>query len=193
MRLPCLAAVGLAASCASYTGTARDASPAVLDRDAGWIAARRVPFVAQRGDSECGAAAIAMVVSYWTKAPPATLVAELRPVPERGLAAGRLRRFARDHELRSFLVSGTLDDLVHELRARRPVLVGLVKPQRGDQVLTHYEVVVGVHPGQQKVVTLDPARGWRENSYKGFLAEWNPAGRLTLVVSAAPPGEPPAP
>jgi hypothetical protein len=42
--------------------------------------------------------------------------------------------------------------------------------------------VVAIHPGLRKVVTLDPAAGWRENSYEGFVAEWQPAKRTTLVV-----------
>ena len=185
MRALCLAAAALAAlaACGSYTGSARDTSPAALERERGWIAARQVPFAAQRGESECGAAAIAMVVSYWTGASPAALIESLRPVPERGLAAARLRQLARDRGLRAFLIAGTMDDLVHELKARRPVLVGLVKPQRGDQVLTHYEVVIAANPERRAIITLDPARGWRRNSYEGFLAEWEPAKRLALVVS----------
>ena len=184
LRAVCLAAAALAA-CGSYTGSARDTTPAALDREPGWIAARQVPFAAQRGDSECGAAAIAMVVSYWTGAAPAALMDELRPVPASGLTAARLRRFARSRGLRSFLISGSIDDLIHELKARRPVLVGMVKPQRGDQVLTHYEVVVAANPERRAIITLDPARGWRRNSYEGFLAEWEPARRLALVVAAA--------
>jgi hypothetical protein len=41
------------------------------------------------------------------------------------------------------------------------------------------------------VATLDPAIGWRRNSVSGFLAEWDPTGRLMLVVS--PPASLPRP
>ena len=54
----------------------------------------------------------------------------------------------------------------------------------------HYEVVVAIHVGQRIVVTLDPAEGYRQNSFDGFVAEWKPAARLTLVASA-PPSSPP--
>jgi ABC-type bacteriocin/lantibiotic exporter with double-glycine peptidase domain len=144
-----------------------------------------VPALRQHAEADCGAAAIAMVVSYWTRAAPAVLAAALAPVPPTGLKARVLRDFAQSHGLAAFLVHGELADLEHELAAGRPVVVGLVKPQRKG-VLTHYEVVVALHAQRAIVVTLDPAEGWRQNSLAGFLAEWRPAGQLTLVVSAPP-------
>jgi hypothetical protein len=33
-------------------------------------------------------------------------------------------------------------------------------------------------------VTLDPVHGWRQNTWDGFLKEWQPAGCLTLVAFA---------
>ena len=177
-----IACAGLFAACSPYTGSARDFAPDALAREPGWIAVARVPLVRQQTEVECGAAAVAMVISYWTGAEPYRLVARMRPAPERGLSAGRLRRFARGHRLAAFLVEADMEDLVHELRRGRPVLVGLAKPQRRG-VLTHYEVVVAVHPGRRRVVTLDPGQGWRENSFEGFLAEWRPVRGLALIVS----------
>jgi len=174
--------IGAATACSSYRGSARAFSPAALESP-GWIAVRGVHFLPQDAESDCGAAAIAMVVGYWTGAAPPTLAAALRPAPARGITAGRLRAFARDHGLLAFLIQGQIDDLVHELEHGRPVLVGLVKPQRKG-VYTHYEVVVAVHLGQRIVVTLDPAEGWRQNSFDGFRAEWEPASRLTLITSS---------
>jgi hypothetical protein len=181
------AAALVAGACSSYTGTARAFAPAELAREPGWIAVRQVTPVRQATEYECGAAAIAMVVSYWTGAAPHSLVAKLRPVPERGLAAGRLREFARAHGLAAFLIQADLSDLEREVAAGRPVLVGLAKPQRRG-VLSHYEVVVAVHPASRRIVTLDPGRGWQENTFAGFLAEWRPVRGLALVVSrTAPP------
>lgn len=178
-----LVAVAVAlAGCASYTGSARDFAPAALRREPGWIAVRGVPPLAQVAESDCGAAAIAMVIAHWTGAPPRTIAAQLRPAPPRGIAAGRLRDHARRHRLAAFLIQGEITDLRRELSRGRPVVVGLVKPQR-DGVLTHYEVVVAIHPGRRLVVTLDPAEGWRQNEVDGFVAEWTPAARLTLVVT----------
>jgi ABC-type bacteriocin/lantibiotic exporter with double-glycine peptidase domain len=190
-RSACGAAAGAAAlvagavltgACSSYAGSARDFAPAALEREAGWIAVDGVPLVEQETESECGAAAIAMVVSYWTGKPTAGLLAEIRPAPERGLAAARLRQFARGHGLAAFLIEGDLADLEREVRRGRPVLVGMAKPQRRG-VLAHYEVVVAVHPRERRIVTLDPGHGWRQNSFAGFLAEWRPVRGLALMVS----------
>jgi len=180
--LVALVCVG-AAGCASYAGTARDIAPATLDREPGWLQVRGVAFLPQVAESDCGAAAVDMVVSYWKDSRPGAVAATLRPAPARGLAAARLRDAARAHGLASFVIPGQLADLEHEIERGRPVLVGLVKPQRKG-ALTHYEVVVGLHRARRIVVTLDPAEGLRQNSYDGFLAEWQPAGRLAVIVAS---------
>jgi len=177
-------AVTGAAGCTSYSGQARDFSPARLSSEPGWLALRGVPFERQVEEADCGAAAIAMVMAYWTGGKPGPFAAALRPAPERGIAAGRLRDLARTRGLAAFIVSGRLADLERELAAGRPVVVGLVKPHGEKKVLTHYEVVVGLHRAKKLIVTLDPASGWRENGVDAFLKEWAPSKRLALVVSA---------
>jgi ABC-type bacteriocin/lantibiotic exporter with double-glycine peptidase domain len=177
--------VFLAAGCASgYTGEARDFAPARLASEPGWVALRGVPLERQVEEADCGAAAIAMVIAYWTGSDPRAIAARLRPAPERGIPAGRLRDLARARGLAAFIVRGAVADLERELAAGRPVVVGLVKPYGEKKVLTHYEVVVGFHRQKKRVVTLDPASGWRENRLDAFLREWEPSKRLALVVSA---------
>ena len=181
-----LVAAACAVGCSSYTGSARDFSPDRLRREPGWLAVRAVPIERQREEEDCGAAAAAMLLSYWTGEPPAAIAARLRPAPKGGHTAGHLREVVRERGLAAYLVQGTMQDLERELRGGRPVLVGLVKPQRKDLVLTHYELVVGLHLARGLVVTLDPAEGWRENDREGFLAEWSGSHHLALVVSAMP-------
>lgn len=173
----------------TYAGSARPFDPKELEREAGWLAVRDVPVVRQKSEIDCGAAAIAMVVTYWTSEPSAGVLAELRPVRPPGLEAGRLRDVARGRDLAAYLVSGQLVDLERELGAGRPVLVGLVKPQASG-ALTHYEVVVGFHRQKRLVVTLDPAEGWRQNDLAAFLEEWKPAANLALVVVGRDAGRP---
>lgn len=180
-----LALVALAA-CSTYRGTARDVSAATIQAEPGWVLVRDVPYVQQQGETECGAAALGMVVSYWTGTKPDAVVTHFRPVSERGIAAGRLRDYARTQGLASYLIEGTVEDLVREIKAGRPVLVGLSKPQSRRRVLDHYEVVVGLHGDRQLVVTLDPEHGWRQNTVQGFMREWKIAGFVTLIVSARP-------
>ncbi len=184
------ALVLLVAGCASgYSGQARDFTPTRLADEPGWVAVRGVPVERQIEEADCGAAAVAMVVAYWTGGEPRAIAAALRPAPEKGIAAGRLRDLARSRGLAAFLVRGEVADLEREVAAGRPVVVGLVKPYGKKKVLTHYEVVVGLNRQKKLVVTLDPAAGWRENGLAAFVREWEPAKRLALVVSAksAPP------
>ena len=174
----------LLVGCSTYRGSARDTTPARLAQEPGWLLIRDVPYVQQDTEYECGAAALSMVVGYWTGGDTRAVVAHFRPVGERGIAAGKLRDYAREQGLASFLIEGKFQDLANELKAGRPVLVGLSKPQSKDRVLDHYEVVVGIHPDRKRIVTLDPAEGWRENSLDGFAREWKIAGYVTLIVSA---------
>jgi ABC-type bacteriocin/lantibiotic exporter with double-glycine peptidase domain len=178
--------VALVTACSSYRGTAVDTSPAKLAREPGWVLLQGVPYVKQDTEYECGAAAISMVMSYWTGVDTRSVVAHFRPVSERGIAAGKLRDYARDQGLASYVIEGDFKDIVRELEAGRPVLVGLIKPQSRNRGLAHYEVVVGLNRERQRIVTLDPAEGWRENTLDGFAHEWVVAGRVTLIVSAKP-------
>lgn len=183
MRVLVVALCAAAPACmtSTYAGSARPFAPEQLEREPGWLAVRSVPVVRQQSEVDCGAAAIAMVVTYWTGEPSARLLGELRPVRKPGLEAGRLREVARRRDLAAYLVSARIADLERELAAGRPVLVGLVKPQI-EGALTHYEVVVGLNRQKGIVVTLDPALGWQQNQLRGFLAEWKPAANLALVV-----------
>jgi ABC-type bacteriocin/lantibiotic exporter with double-glycine peptidase domain len=170
-----------------YAGTAHAISPgevaAEVAADPGWLVVKNVPLIRQRSDSDCGSAAAAMVLSYWS-AP--TTVDELDArdpfAAKHGWRAGELRSLLRDKGFDAFVISGRLDDLAHELRQGRPVVVGVVKRYSGDRALAHYEVVIGVHPARRRILTLDPADGWRENTLEGFDSEWRPSERTTLVV-----------
>lgn len=175
----------LATACSTYRGAARDVSAERLASEPGWVFIRDVPYVAQQQETECGAAAIGMVIAYWTGSDGTASFAHFRPVSDRGIAAGRLRDYAREHGLASFVIEGKLEDISREIHAGRPVVVGLGKPQRNETVLYHYEVVVGFHPERKLVVTLDPEHGYRQTSLDMFFREWRLAGFVTLVVSSA--------
>jgi len=180
-RMPIGAALacGVLAGCV-YTGSAKDFDPAELERDPGWAAVRNVPPVRQAGERDCGAAALAMVLGYWgVSSSEREILAGCSPTAQ-GIRAGALRDFARAKGLKAYVFQGRLEDLAKELRRRRPVIVGLVKPYAA-LALTHYEVVVGIHPEKGRILTLDPAKGWRENSLAGFRAEWDRGGSVTLV------------
>jgi len=174
-----------ALACGCYAGSARGVTPAeasALAADPTWTVVRDVPFVAQRGDEDCGPAALAMLMAGLGQ--PVTLaeVARAEPPNKGGVRAGDLRDFARGRGLEAFVVAGTFDDLFGELSRGRPVLVGLAKPMTGGRALAHYEVVVAINRRARQVLTLDPAGGLRQNSLEGFAREWAPTGRVTLIA-----------
>ena len=171
----------LGAGC-GYTGTARSFDPAELDREPGWISVRGLAPVLQETQEDCGAAALVPALVHWGLAVDrAEVVRACPPVPDRGIRAGDLRDFARRRGLKAFLFHGRPEDLQKELTEGRPVVVGLVKPYVAGG-MAHYELVAALHPGRGRIVTLDPAAGWRENTMAGFCREWDLSGRLMLTV-----------
>jgi ABC-type bacteriocin/lantibiotic exporter with double-glycine peptidase domain len=186
MRPVATVLISFAVAGCSYLGTAKDADPVDFERENGWIAVRDVPVLLQESEEDCGAATLAMALAHLrVPASRDTVVRNCPPEPGQGIRAGALRDYARSLGLQAFLFHGTFSDFQKELSQGRPVVVGLVKPHVAGG-LTHFELVVGLHPEKELVVTLDPARGWRRNGYAGFLAEWEPAGRLTLVLMKTP-------
>jgi ABC-type bacteriocin/lantibiotic exporter with double-glycine peptidase domain len=180
--------VGLAA-CTSYTGGARSVDPGRVTTEAGWIVAP-TPELRQRGSHDCGAAALAMIAGRWDVglSVDGAIAALPATPPGEGTRLGDLRDAARSAGLTAYAITGDRETLVHELRAGRPVIVGLLLPYGSRKVQSHYEVVVAVHPADGRVVTIDPARGWRARRWADLDAEWLAAGRPTLVVlGPAPP------
>jgi len=181
-----LLAVVLAAP-ACYTGSAHDVPGglAAIARDPAWQVVPDVPFVAQRGLTDCGPAALAMVLGHFH----IPLAADESPELARGdVRAGALRDVARARGLDAYVVSGTFDDLVRQIAQGHPVLVGLAKPMAltGGRALAHYEVVIGLNRARKLILSLDPAAGLRENTAEGFAREWLPTRRVTIVVFPRP-------
>jgi ABC-type bacteriocin/lantibiotic exporter with double-glycine peptidase domain len=179
-------------ACAQYTGTGRALAPSVWESERGWLSIAHVPVLRQRSEHDCGPTALAMVLAYWRQRPDARAVLDL--YDHKRYSAAELRDRARALGFSAFVIAGTFEDIVHELEQKRPVIVGMAKPTVGG-VVAHYEVVVGLHAATQRIATLDPALGWRQNSVAGFLHEWVPAGQLLLIVlgPATGPVTPPDP
>lgn len=187
-----LLALGSASGCASYKGASRDVTTATLAEQPGWVRLDHVKLVRQKGIKDCGSAALSMVLGYLDPGGPgalerAAIDAKLREEPGKGLAAGQLRDYAKAHGFDAFVIQGAYDDLVHEVDAGRPVIVGVHKPLSSGETLSHYEVFVGYQPEQRHVLTLDPARGLREFPLDGFMSEWQAAGQVAIVVMPREP------
>jgi ABC-type bacteriocin/lantibiotic exporter with double-glycine peptidase domain len=140
-------------------------------------------MVAQQGRSDCGSAALAMVLEHHDPANNPALVRQLvGQVGEKGgVPAGRLRDVARERGLDAFVVEGTFADLVSELRHGRPVLVGVQRVILGTPY-AHFMVVAGIDPQDQQILTADPAHGWTQESFADFKANWQAAHNLALVI-----------
>ena len=154
-----------------------------LASESGWVAATDVPLVRQRTETDCGAAALGMVLAHWKSES-----LDLETVPEGRMKAGDMRDLAKAHGLEAFLVSSSIKEIETQLGKNRPLIVGLVKTRLTGRALTHYEVVVAFHPKTQRIVTLDPAHGWRETTVEKFLVGWDATKRLALI--AFPPSTP---
>jgi predicted double-glycine peptidase len=99
-----------------------------------------------------------------------------------GTRAGDLRDYARSKGLSAYVFEGSFDDVRHELEAGRPAIVGVTQTLESGRMLAHYRVVIGHHERDQRVLTMDPARGLLEDSVDGFVAEWQRSHQLLLVV-----------
>ena len=168
------------ASC--QTGRGRVVSPGDIAARDGWMLVEGVPFVAQRSERDCGAAAMAMVLRYWgVPADADGLSAAVPAARGRGLKASELQELARARGLDAFVVKGEPADLRTEIERRRPLIVGLAQ-HAGGETVGHYEVVIGFDHARRLILTLDPAAGWRESSLQDFAVEWAGAQQVTLVV-----------
>jgi len=182
-----VAALVAFAGCISYSGGARSVDPARLT-EPGWIVAAPTPELRQQGSRDCGAAALAMIAGRWHVPLSVDGAAAALPAPTpQGTQLGDLRDAARAHGLTAYAIIGDRNTLIHELRAGRPVIVGLLLPYGRTHLQSHYEVIVAMHSTRDQFVTINPASGWRIRSWADLDAEWRPARRPTLVVLGQAP------
>lgn len=185
---PTVLLLAVAAQGCSYLGSARDFDPDDLREEPGWVSVGRMELQRQETREDCGIAAMGMVLRHYGRPVAPAEIERACPVEgNSGSRAGDMRDLARKHGLQAYLIRGEFCDLEREVARKHPLIVGLVK-QYSSGAVTHYEVVVAIHPERGRIVTLDPANGWRCNTRDGSLGEWEPAQRLLLVV--LPPGDP---
>ena len=176
----------LTATACGHAGTAQ-LGPTPFAGDSNWRVIQHFPIIRQTSEVDCGAAALAALLTYWGQpAGVADITKAHPPDPQRGLFARELRDFARRSPLSVYLLAGTIDDLDNEITAGRPVLVGLVRTE-GKQAYGHYAVVTGLRRDRTRVLLADPASGWVDQPLDAFVTTWGQARWVTLVVLPGAP------
>lgn len=163
-----------------------------------WI---EVPYVHQPPEG-CGAAALAMLIGYWTEreglaggfsdgtpAEREQSVAErdvyiiqrdLSPRPGHGVSSKAIESYLQDHGYITFALDGAWRDLEREIGMGRP-LIAAIRP-KGDPQL-HYVVIDGVDPVRSLVVMNDPAeRKLLTEERAEFEKDWSAAHNWLLLA-----------
>ncbi len=171
-----------------YRGAAARTDPQSYHGRDGWVVLREVPFVEQSTTQGCGGAVVASVRRYWGElgVDETSVRREAGSTANEPMRAGALRKVLHDSGYHAFIVKADLALLASELAKGRPVIIATVKPYLRDTVLSHYQVVLGVHPSRG-LLTMDPSDGYRHYPQDGLLAEWEPAQRLAIVVAPRAP------
>lgn len=175
-RAWCIAAL-LLAGCVST----RDIVPVVELAD--------TPFFPQ-SEYQCGPAALATLLgASRVSIAPADLVAEVYIPAREGSLQTEMLAATRRHGRIAVVVEPTLDALVREIDAGRPVLV-LLNLGVESWPIWHYAVVIGYEPGRSHLLLRSGMEARERMSLRRFRGAWSRARNWGFV--ALRPGELPA-
>ena len=182
-----LLALSALGGCASWTGpqttALRAQPPAGL---APQVELRAVPFIAQT-PLHCGPASLAMVLQHIGRDVSADALADAVFLPARGgTLQAEMLAGARRHDALALRLAPSLEALLREVQAGRPVVVlqnlGLsFAPQ------WHYAVVVGFDVAREDIVLRSGLVERATMSWRTFEHTWARAGHWAMV--ALPPGQ----
>lgn len=151
-----------------------------------------VPYVQQRASTDCGPAAVAMVMQYWlnqgagidrSAAEAGQIDALLSPSKRSGVRGQELKRYFEEHGFSTYVFNGEIGDLRNHVEKGRPLVVCL--DPRGASAIFHYIVIVGIDASA--VYFHDPARGkLLKEELKHFQHEWKATGGWTLLAVPRP-------
>jgi predicted double-glycine peptidase len=167
---------------------ARAQSPAAAASAPVWI---DVPYVHQPREG-CGAASLAMVMTYWTKqqnrvpgveSDVAVIQRELYSTRDHGISASSMSDYLSRYNFQVFALSGNWKDLEAQLRKGRPLIVAL---RPSGQKELHYVVVDGIDSANGMVTMNDPAeRKLLTRERAGFEKEWSATHNWMLLALPA--------
>lgn len=186
-----LAIGALALSALSGCATLRSAFPRaeVTTQDSRQLLLQRVPFYPQT-EFQCGPAALAGVLgASGVKKTPKALTPEIYLPARRGSLQVELLAATRRAGRIAYPVERTIDALIAEVSAGRPVLI-LQNLLVRTVPRWHYAVVVGADPKSNRLILNTGTHKAQAVRASTFLRTWDWAGRWGMV--ALRPGEMPA-
>jgi len=183
----CIAPVALLLAACTAQGPQLAADlPATLPQS---VELEGIPFFPQRR-YQCGPAALATVLAAsGAPAEPGDLVDEVYLPARGGSLQAELVAAARQRDRLAYVVNPSLESVLREVAAGRPVLV-LQKTGAGPWPGWHYAVVIGYDLGRGRVLLRSGTQQRAEIPLGRFLATWDGADRWALL--AVRPGELPA-
>ncbi len=126
----------------------------------------------------CGAAALAMVLTYWGhKTSVGEVVQALGPPGPRGYTGFQLLALARREGFAAFIYRGSMLDLYLNLRKTRPLIIIKSKPG-----YNHYVVVIGA-TRQGQLILADPETGPMVTRADILGKQWRRSNYFTLLVA----------
>ena len=160
-------------------------TPVNVPQGAAWI---DVPYVHQPREG-CGAASLAMVMTYWAaqqgkasgaESDVATIQRELYSPRDHGISAERMSEYLLRHGFEAFAINGNWSDLEEQLLKGRPLIVAL-RPKGQNEL--HYVVVVGFDKAHDSLTVNDPAvRKLLTRERAGFEKEWGATHNWLLLA-----------
>jgi len=183
----CIAPVALLlASCAAQGPQLAADLPATLPQA---VELEGIPFFPQRR-YQCGPAALATVLAAsGVPAESGDLADEVYLPARGGSLQAELVAAARQRDRLAYVVDPSLESVLREVAAGRPVLV-LQKTGAGPWPGWHYAVVIGYDLGRGRVLLHSGTHQRAEMPLGRFLATWDGADRWALL--AVRPGDLPA-
>lgn len=147
------------------------------------------PFHPQ-DEYQCGPAALATLLGAGgIEVAPDDLVAEVYLPARKGSLQTEMLAATRQHGRIAYVLEPSLDALVHELAARRPVLV-LLNLGVKSWPIWHYAVVIGYEEDTHALLLRSGTTERQRMSLRRFSGAWSRADRWSYV--ALRPGELPA-
>ena len=139
-----------------------------------------LPFYQQEKNG-CGAASVAMVMSYWGSETPAprAIYDRLYLPEEKGIRLADMKRYLEEAGFRAFTLRGTIADAETHAGKGRPIIAGL---KAGRTKPVHFVVVSGVTADH--VWLHDPSRRAPHRLKRAaFEKQWAAGGRWMLLAT----------